>query len=106
MFSLFKKSDTESILVNEIDNLIGKINLIDIREPEEVKFGTIKTAKNIPMGSLLNNPSQYLKKEENYYLMCQSGMRSGRTVGQLKKLGYKVINVKGGFGAYSGKFRQ
>lgn len=106
MFSLFKRNDSESILVNEIDDLIGKINLVDIRESEEVKFGTIKTAKNIPMGSLLDNPSQYLKKEESYYLMCQSGMRSARTVAQLKKLGYKVVDVKGGFSAYSGKFRK
>lgn len=106
MFSLFKGNDLESIFVNEIDDLIGKINLVDIREPEEVRFGTIKTAKNIPMGSLLSNPSLYLKKEEVYYLMCQSGMRSARTATQLKKLGYKIINIKDGFGAYSGRFKQ
>ena len=106
MFSLFKRNNSESIFVNDIDHLIGKINLVDIREPQEVKLGTIKTAKNIPMGDLLSHPSHYLKKEETYYLMCQSGMRSARTVAELKKLGYQVINVKDGFGTYSGKFRQ
>lgn len=103
--SFFKKEDNY-ILANELDRLIGKINLIDIREPGEVSSGTIKTATNIPMGNLLNNPGQYLKKDQIYYLICQSGMRSGRTASALKKVGYNVVNVKGGYGSYSGKNRK
>ena len=49
-----------TIDINEIDELIGEINLIDIREPHEFKCGTLRTAKNIPMDTLLNNPDKNL----------------------------------------------
>lgn len=56
MFGLFNRSTGKVINVNDIDNLIGKINLIDIREAYEYRSGSIKTAKNIPMGELLESP--------------------------------------------------
>lgn len=31
-------------------------------------------------------------------------MRSARATSALKKVGYNVINVKGGYGAYGGKY--
>lgn len=61
------------INVNDIDDLIGKVELIDIREDYEYKNGSIKSAKNIPMGMLLNEPNKYLNKDKEYYIMCQSG---------------------------------
>ena len=94
-----------TIDINEIDELIGEINLIDIRESYEFQGGSIKTAKNIPMGDLLETPERYLKKESKYYIMCQSGMRSSRTVSTLQKAGYDVINVQGGMGNYRGSNR-
>jgi len=102
MFSFFSKSIEDTIGVNELDKLIGTIDLIDIREHYEFTGGHIKTAKNIPMGELLAHADKYLDKDKKHYLMCQSGMRSSRTVNTLKKAGYQVINVKGGMGAYTG----
>ena len=61
MFDFFRKSSGKVINVNDIDSLIGKIELIDIRETFEYKSGSIKTAKNIPMGMILDNPDKYLK---------------------------------------------
>jgi len=94
-----------SISVNELDALIGKIDLIDIREPYEFAGGHIKTARNIPMNELLAKPDQYLDKSKKSYIMCQSGGRSSRTVSELKKAGYQVINVRDGMGAYRGSHR-
>lgn len=102
MFSFFKRNKIKSMRVNELDESLIKNKLIDIREPYETKSGTIKGAKKIPMNTLLKNPEQYLNKEEEYYIMCQSGMRSSRTSKTLHKLGFKVINVSGGFGSYRG----
>lgn len=106
MLSFFKGNQVESIGVNEIDNLIGQIELIDIREPYEYQAGTIQTAKNIPMGALLQNPDQYMSREKKYYIMCQSGGRSGRTTAALEKQGYQVVDVIGGMSAYRGKNRK
>lgn len=106
MFGLFKAEDGKVIHVNDIDDLIGKIELIDIREPYEVAAASILTAKNIPMGNLLGNPGKYLIQGKTYYIMCQSGGRSTRACKMLKDQGYDVINVAGGMGSYMGKKRK
>lgn len=105
MLNFFKKDPSKVIRVNEIDELIGAVELIDIREPDEFKGGSIKTAKNIPMGNLLAAPNKYLSKDKTYYIMCQSGSRSGMATRMLRKQGFTVINVVGGIGSYSGKKR-
>ena len=65
MFGFLKRDDSKVINVNAIDNLIGKVELIDIREPYEYKSGSIKTAKNIPMGNLLADPNKYYRLSES-----------------------------------------
>lgn len=106
MFEFLKKDEIEGIKVNDLDDLIGKIELIDIREPYEYQAGSIKTAKNIPMGNLLNQPNKYLIKDKTYYIMCLSGARSRRTSKELAKQGYHIINVLGGMGGYTGTKRK
>lgn len=106
MFSFLGKTSSKAINVNDLDELIGKIELIDIREPYEYRSGSIRTAKNIPMGTLLNAPEKYLLKDKTYYIMCQSGGRSGSAVRVLDNQGYDVINVSGGVGSYSGTKRK
>lgn len=106
MFGLFRKDKANAINVNDIDNLIGKIDLIDIREDYEYRNGSIKSAKNIPMGKLLDNPEKYLNKEKEYYIVCQSGGRSSRACSYLKNQGYDVVNVSGGVGSYAGTKRK
>ncbi len=105
MFSLFKKEDGNSVHVNEIDGMLKDITLIDIREPYEYAHGHISKAKNIPMGTLLNNPGQFLNQNQKYYIMCQSGGRSSSATSVLQRAGYDVVNVKGGMGSYVGKNR-
>lgn len=105
MCVLFKKDTVKSVHVNDLDNDIGKIELIDIREPYEFAGGSLKTAKNVPMGNLLTNPAHYMTQGKPYYLVCQSGARSARTAGSLAKQGYDVTNVVGGVGSYVGTKR-
>ncbi len=106
MFNFLKEDGLDVVNVNDLDNMIGKIELIDIREPYEYKSGSLKSAKNIPMGDLLNETEKYLSKETTYYIMCQSGARSKRTSRALARNGYHVINVSGGVGSYVGTKRK
>jgi rhodanese-related sulfurtransferase len=106
MFDFFKKETVKVINVNDIDNLIGKVELIDIREDYEYKGGSIKSAKNIPIGNLLNQPDKYLNKDKEYYIMCQSGGRSRKACNTLAKQGFNVTNVSGGMGSYVGTKRK
>jgi rhodanese-related sulfurtransferase len=102
MCNFFKRQAIKSVEVNSIDKLIGKIKLIDIREPYEYTEGSIKTANNIPMGDLLTEPEKYMIKKSTYYLLCRSGSRSAKTTRSLSKQGYDVINVSGGMMYYNG----
>jgi rhodanese-related sulfurtransferase len=106
MFGFFKKDDGKVVHINDMESLIGKVDLIDIREPYEYKSGSLKTAKNIPMGNLITSPEKYLKKDKTYYIMCQSGSRSGRTAKLLASQGFDVINIAGGMGSYVGTNRK
>lgn len=106
MFGFLKKDDRKVINVNDIDGLIGSVELIDIRELYEFKSGSIKTAKNIPMGKLLRNPEKYMVKDKTYYIICQSGVRSASAVRALTKKDFDLINVTGGLASYMGRKRQ
>jgi len=106
MFDFLKGNNGKVINVNDIDILIGEIELIDIREDYEYKGGSINSAKNIPMGELLNEPDKYLNKNKEYYIMCQSGGRSSRACNNLTNQGFNVVNVSGGMGSYVGTKRK
>lgn len=102
---MFGKSNAKIVDVNDIDELIGNIDLIDIREPYEYQGGSIKTAKNIPMETLIEDSERYLEKDKQYYILCRSGARSARTCSELRKKGYDVIDVAGGVMSYRGENR-
>lgn len=106
MFDFFGRDNLKVVNVNDLDNLLGKIELIDIREPYEYKSGSIKTSKNIPMGNILENPEKYLRKDKTYYIMCHSGARSSRASKALAKQGFDIVNVSGGMGTYVGTKRK
>ncbi|MDF2587222.1 MAG: rhodanese domain protein [Anaerocolumna sp.] len=105
MLGLLKMNTGKKINVNELDNLIGDIDLIDVRETYEFKNQSIKSAQNIPMGQLVSDPNKYLAKDNTYYLICESGARSARTCNYLTKQGFDVINVLGGVSSYDGKYK-
>ncbi|MDD2371282.1 MAG: rhodanese-like domain-containing protein [Firmicutes bacterium] len=100
MFGFGKQ--VESISAREIDTLIGKVNIIDVREKYECAQGMLKSTKNIPMNKLMSDADKLIKKDETYYLICHTGSRSSRVCKYLDKLGFKVINIKGGMMSYPG----
>lgn len=73
---------------------------VDVRTPGEYKGRHVKEFKNIPLNDLRKRMSE-LDKSKETYVICQSGMRSARAAGMLKKAGFTdVINVKGGMSAW------
>lgn len=73
---------------------------VDVRTPGEYKGRHVKEFKNIPLNDLGKRMSE-LDKDKETYVICQSGMRSARAAGILKKAGFSdVINVKGGMSAW------
>ena len=61
---------------------------------------SIKESKNIPVIELISNHDKYLSKDDEYYIICQSGARSSNVCTALTNYGYKVINIIGGMTLY------
>lgn len=78
------------------------MNIIDVRETEEVAEGKIPGAINIPLG-LIEFRKQDLDPSKEYVMVCRSGGRSGRATEYLEGQGYQVINMTGGMLAWEGK---
>ncbi|MGX8237725.1 rhodanese-like domain-containing protein [Exiguobacterium undae] len=78
------------------------LNIIDVREVDEVKEGKIPEAIHIPLG-LVEFKMNELDKKKQYVMVCRSGARSGRATTYLEGQGFDVINMDGGMMAYEGK---
>ena len=101
---LFRKKEKKSVTTTELENIITQndIAVIDVREEDEFASGHIKQAKNIPLSKLAIQLAK-IPKDQDVYLICQSGMRSQRAYSHLKKSGYdNVKNVRGGMMAWRG----
>lgn len=79
-----------------------KLNIIDVREVDEVAAGKIPGAENIRLG-LVEFRMHELDKAKEYIIVCRSGGRSARAVQFLEYHGYNVINMTGGMMAWEGK---
>lgn len=82
------------------------IKIVDIRtEPEWVQTGIVKDSipitffdarGNYDAQKFLNVLSSYVKKGEEFALICRTGNRTTAVSEFLGKQGYDVINLKGG----------
>lgn len=76
--------------------------LIDVREPSEVKQGSIPGAVNIPL-SELNKRAHEIPKDKSIYLYCRSGMRSKQAARILRKQGFSnMAQLQGGIMSWMG----
>lgn len=87
-----------SITPLELDKVDGKI--IDIRSVEKYNDNHIPGSIHIPMNKLILNPKEYLNFTDTFYFYCQMGSQSIQVCMFLRKLGYKAINIKGGYEAW------
>ncbi|KOS66927.1 rhodanese domain protein [Lysinibacillus contaminans] len=78
------------------------LNLIDVREVDEVEAGHIPGIFHIPLG-LLEFRMNELNKNETYIIVCRSGARSGRATHFLESRGFDVTNMVGGMLAWEGE---
>ncbi len=95
------QEDIKTITTAQLKVLLKKenIQLMDVRTPKERKLGAIQTAifTNYFDADFLRKATKKLDKNKTVYLVCRSGNRSGKACKLLKKEGYDVVNVLGGF---------
>lgn len=78
-----------------------KLELVDVREDEEVASGMIPGAKHIRMGDIPAS-LDYFDKNKEYIFICRSSRRSENVCHYLQDQGYKVRNMAGGMLAWTG----
>ncbi|MFC5734131.1 rhodanese-like domain-containing protein [Cytobacillus gottheilii] len=83
-------------------NTREKLNIVDVREDEEVAMGKIPGAKHIPLGQIPARLNE-LDKQEHYYIVCRSGGRSSNACQFLIQNGYNVTNMAGGMLDWEGE---
>lgn len=89
----------ENISVKDLKKMVDA-EIIDIRSNQKYNDNHINNARNISYENLILNPSKYLNKFSKYYIYCQRGMKSKNLCQYLKKIGYDVVNVIGGYEAW------
>lgn len=94
--------DMNEITVQEVVEKMENnevVNMIDVREVDEVRGGHIDGIVNIPLG-LLEFRMNELEKKKEYIIVCRSGGRSGQATTFLHEWGFNVTNMTGGMMAW------
>lgn len=95
-----------SVSAPEFDKEIkaGSVQLLDVRTPQEYAEGHIDGALNINVQSddFQRMVEKELSKDSTILVYCRSGRRSMDAAEILTKLGYKVVNLKGGIIEWKG----
>jgi rhodanese-related sulfurtransferase len=69
--------------------------LLDVREDDEWAAGHAPDAAHIPLGQLGARTGE-LPADQEIYVICRSGHRSGRATQALNGAGWRAVNVAGG----------
>jgi rhodanese-related sulfurtransferase len=69
--------------------------LLDVREDDEWMAGHVPGARHIPLGELGARTTE-VPQDETVYVICRSGVRSGRAAQALNGAGWEAVNVAGG----------
>lgn len=93
------------ITAKEVEKLLNEgkeLNIIDVREADEVAQGMIPGAVHIPLRAI---PARYLELDNNkeYIMVCRSGARSSQATRFLEEEGLDAVNMKGGMMSWKGK---
>lgn len=89
----------------EATNLINRedAQVVDVRDGSGFASGHLIGAKNIPTAKFAERSADLEKlKGKPVIVCCDTGIRSNKAVGELKKLGFdKVFSLEGGIEAWS-----
>lgn len=95
------QNEIKTISTAELKVLLTKekVQLLDVRTPEEIKLGAIEGAifANYFDADFKEKSEKIIAKDKPVYIYCKSGNRSGKSCKLLKAQGFEVINVLGGY---------
>ena len=83
----------------EIDkeNIDYSMTIIDIREYDSYQEEHIDKAIFIPLQKIITVPNTVLNKNQKYLIYCDKGKLSFKVCNILRRQGYQVWNLSGGY---------
>jgi rhodanese-related sulfurtransferase len=92
---------TATELKQRLDNG-DDIQIIDVREADEVAIAKIPNTIHIPLGQVINRMSE-IDSSKDTVVHCKMGGRSARAIDALKRSGFSgnLTNLKGGITGWS-----
>ena len=95
----------EEITSTELKQRLDKgedIQIIDVREDNEVALARIPNSVHIPLGQVLNRMDE-IDPDRETVVHCKMGGRSARAIDALQRSGFKgkLVNLKGGIIGWS-----
>ncbi len=105
MRGLKKMEQVKEITTEELKKRLEQneeLELVDVREDEEVEEGIIPGARHIRMNDIPSHIDAF-DKEKEYIFICRSGRRSENVCYYLQEQGYKVRNMVGGMLEWEGE---
>ncbi|WP_431166642.1 rhodanese-like domain-containing protein [Tenacibaculum halocynthiae] len=97
-----QSKEIKNITTNTLETVLksdSKIQLVDVRTPDEWQKGIIENAIKIDVtsSSFEKESLKLLDKTKPVYLYCRSGGRSMIAAETLLKKGFEVYNIEGGY---------
>lgn len=83
----------------EIHKLISegkRFNIFDVRNETKYNDFHLEGSINIAKGAILEQPSKFMNKEEQYYITCNGGNSATMIAKNLSAQGYKIKSLEGG----------
>lgn len=80
----------------------GGVQLIDVRETQEVQAGHLAGARHIALGDLTQQ-AESLDRDQPILFYCKTGARSGMATNAFRRAGYEAYNLTGGLVAWTGR---
>lgn len=94
------------VFPDEVKEMIDsgkKLQLIDVREPQEYANGHIPGAKLISLSQIAQRTSE-IDRDVETIMICHSGNRSGMACDYLSQLGFTNLkNMVGGMSSWTGE---
>lgn len=104
--SCFAQNKVKVVAPEEFQNLIKSDTtayVLDVRTAEEYAEGHLEGAANLDwlQEEAFIKSAKALAKDRMYYVYCRSGRRSNATATKMQSLGFKVVDMRGGFLAWT-----
>lgn len=96
MFASSVKEINASELAQWVNEADHAIRVIDVRQMEEIRMGTVPKAEALPLHTLPARVQDF-SREEKLVMVCRSGARSAQACMFLQQQGFSnVYNLRGG----------